>query len=62
MSIHQELQEFYDGIDGTEELDDLNEKIKDMQFKVSKKDKRKTKIEDQGELKMEKESTAPEVY
>ena len=35
-----------DGIDGTEELDDLNEKIKDMQFKVSKKDKRKTKIED----------------
>ena len=34
------------GIDGTEELDDLNEKIKDMQFKVSKKDKRKTKIED----------------
>ena len=46
MSIHQELQEFYDGIDGTEELDDLNEKIKDMQFKVSKKDKRKTKIED----------------
>ena len=46
MSVHQELQEFYDGIDGTEELDDLNEKIKDMQFKVSKKDKRKTKIED----------------
>ena len=46
MSLHQELQEFYDGIDGTEELDDLNEKIKDMQFKVSKKDKRKTKIED----------------
>jgi len=46
MSIHQELQEFYDGIDGTEELDEINEKIKDMQFKVLKKDKRKTKIED----------------
>ncbi len=46
MSVHQELQEFYDGIDGTEELDDLNEKIKDISFKVLKKDKRKTKIED----------------
>ena len=46
MSVHQELQEFCDGIDGTEELDDLNEKIKDISFKVLKKDKRKTKIED----------------
>ena len=45
MSIHQELQEFSDGKDD-DELDDLYEKVKDISFKVLKKDKRKTKIED----------------
>ncbi len=46
MSINQELQEFSDGKDD-DEMDDLYEKVKDISFKVLKKDKRKTKIEDE---------------
>jgi hypothetical protein len=45
MPIHQELQEFSDGKDD-DEMDALYEKVKDISFKVLKKDKRKTKIED----------------
>jgi hypothetical protein len=46
MPINQELQEFSDGKDD-DEMDDLYEKVKDISFKVLKKDKRKTKIEDE---------------